>query len=181
MNNEKIQNKKERKVFTNYDIFPGKIQLVGENGATVIDRDEAIAIAKSEGKTLVQIAYNKNSFPKAVCKIQDLGKLKYEQKKKQKEQAKKMKLVNSLVKEVCFSIRIDTNDKNTKIKHIKEFLSEKNKVKINIKLMRREMHLVDMAKELMKSILNELNGIAELDSNPSFNNGIMSCTVRAIK
>ena len=181
MNNEKPQNKKERKVFTNYDIFPGKIQLVGENGVTVIDRDEAIAIAKGEGKTLVQIAYNKNSFPKVVCKIQDLGKLKYEQKKKQKEQAKKMKLANSLAKEVCFSIRIDENDKNTKIKHIKEFLSEKNKVKINIKLMRREMHLVGMAKELMKSILNELNGIAELDNNPSFNNGIMSCTVRAIK
>jgi hypothetical protein len=64
---------------------------------------------------------------------------------------------------------------------VKEFLGEKNKVKINVKLMRREMHLVDMAKELMKSILNEINDIAELDNTPSFNNGIMSCTVRASK
>ena len=135
-NNNQKDNKKERKVFTNYDIFPGKIQLVGENGAEVIDRDIAIERAKSEGKSLVQISYNKKSFPKAICKIIDLGKMKYEQKKKEKEQAKKMKLANSLAKEVCFSIRIDDNDKNVKINHIRNFLNSKNKVKINIKLLR---------------------------------------------
>jgi hypothetical protein len=47
--------------------------------------------------------------------------------------------------------------------------------------MRREMHLINMAKDLMKSILNELNGVAELDNTPSFNNGIISCTVRTTK
>lgn len=178
MNNEKPQNKKERKIFTNYDIFPGKIQLVGENGTTVIDRDDAIALAKEEGMTLVQIAYNKNSFPKVVCKIQDLGRMKYEQKKKQKEQTKKMKINNSLAKEVFFSIRIDDNDRNTKINHIKEFLNNKNKVKINIKLMRREMHLIPMAKELMKLILENLINDSDIDNGPTITNNIISCTLR---
>ena len=181
MNNNQKENKKERKVYTNYEIFPGKIQLVGENGVEIIDRDEGIERAKTQGKSLVQIAYNKTTFPKVVCKILDLGKMKYEKKKKEKEQAKKMKAMNSLAKEVCFSIRIDDNDKNTKINHIIEFLESKNKVKINIKLLRREMHLLGMAKDLMRDILNHLDDIAELDNNPSFNSGILSCTVRVKK
>jgi translation initiation factor IF-3 len=179
MNENKTQNKKERKTYTNYDIFPGKIQLVGEKGVETITRDEGIERAQAEGKTLVQIAYNKNSFPRVVCKIQDLGKMKYEQKKKAKEAAKKMKIANSIAKEVFFSIRIDDNDRNTKINHIKEFLAEKTKVKINIKLLRREMHLLGMAKDLMRGVLDCLTDVAELDSNPTFTGNIMSCVVRA--
>lgn len=172
------KNKKEKKTFTNYDIFPGKIQLVGENGVEIIERDEGISRAKAEGKTLVQVAYNKTTFPKSICKILDLGKLKYEQKKREKEQAKKNRIANSLAKEIFFSIRIDENDKNTKINHIREFISENNKVKIIVKLMRREMHLMNMGKDLMKEILNKLDDIAEMDGTPSINGGIISCTLK---
>ena len=84
-NNNKTDN--NNKVFTDYNIFPGKVRLIMEDGKAIeIDRDAAIDMAKCAGKNLVQIAYNKNSFPKVVCKIIDYGKYLYEQQKKEKQQ-----------------------------------------------------------------------------------------------
>lgn len=175
--------KREIKTYADYDIFRGKVRLVQDGQApTVIDRDAAIELAKSEGKNLVQIAYNKNDFPHAVCKIIDYGKFKYEQQKREKAAKKAARAAVADVKEVCFSIRIDDGDFNTKVSHIKEFLSDKKtKVKIVVKLSRREMSLVEMAKDLMKKVLSQCEGIATLDSNPTFNGGIMTCTIRPSK
>ena len=181
--NRSKQPKKEYKTYTDYEIFQGKIRLV-EDGQQprVIERDAAIEIAKSQGKNLVQIAYNKNDFPHAVCKIIDYGKFKYEQQKREKEAKKAARAAAADVKEVCFTIRIDEGDKTTKIAHIKEFLSDgKTKVKLTVKLMRREMHLSGMAKDLMKEILASLEGLALLDGNPTFNGSIMSCVIRPAK
>lgn len=189
MNNTEQTNKKERKTYTDYDIFPGKIKLI-QNDSThgpkdcvlIIDRDKAIDMAKSIGKNLVQIAYNKNDYPHAICKIIDYGKFKYEQQKRDKEAKKAARAAVADVKEVCFSIRIDDGDYNTKVKHISEFISDgKTKVKITIRLSRREMNLLGMAKDLMRKILTNFDGKAVIDSNPTFNSGIMSCVIRPIK
>lgn len=181
--NKPKQAKKQYKTYTDYEIFQGKIRLV-EDGKQprVIERDVAIEIAKSQGKNLVQIAYNKNDFPHAICKIIDYGKFKYEQQKREKEAKKAARAAVADVKEVCFTIRIDEGDKATKIAHIKGFLSDgKTKVKLTVKLARREMHLSNMAKDLMKEILASLEGLALLDGNPTFNGNIMSCTIRPAK
>lgn len=181
--NKPTQVKKEYKTYTDYEIFQGKIRLV-EDGKQprVIERDDAIDLAKSQGKNLVQIAYNKNDFPHAVCKIIDYSKFKYEQQKREKAAKKAARAAQADVKEVCFSIRIDQGDKETKINHIKEFLSDsKTKVKLTVKLMRREMHLSNMAKDLMREILAALEGLALLDGSPTFNGNIMSCVIRPAK
>lgn len=181
--NKPKQAKKEYKTYTDYEIFQGKIRLV-EDGKQprVIERDDAIDLAKSQGKNLVQIAYNKNDFPHAVCKIIDYSKFRYEQQKREKEAKKAARAAQVDVKEVCFSIRIDQGDKNTKISHIKAFLSDgKTKVKITVKLARREMHLSYMAKDLMREIMTQLEGLALLDSNPTFSGNIMSCVIRPAK
>lgn len=178
--NQNTQTKKEHKTYIDYDIFQGKVRLV-EDGKSpcVIDRDIAIELAKSQGKNLVQIAYNKNDFPHAICKIIDYGKFKYEQQKKDKLAKKAAKAAMADIKEICFSIRIDDGDFNTKVKHISDFISDgKTKVKITIKLSRREMNLLGMAKDLMHKVLSAFEGKAELDSNPTFNSGIMSCVIR---
>lgn len=181
-NQNSKQVKKEIKTYTDYDIFPGKVRLVLDGQSPiVIERDKAIDMAKNEGKNLVQIAYNKNDFPHAVCKIIDYGKFKYEQQKKEKNAKKAARAAKVDVKEVCFSIRIDDGDLNTKINHIREFLTDNDKVKISIRLSRREMNLVGMAKDLMKKILNNFTGLADFDGAPTFNNGIMQCVIKAIK
>lgn len=181
-NNKSEENKKERRIFRNYEIFSGKIRLV-EDGKTpiVIERDDAIEIAESKGMDLVQIAYNKNDFPRAICKILDYSKHIYEQKKREKL-AKKQARANEVdVKEVCFSIRIDSGDFNTKVNHCREFINTGNKVKLTVKLLRRESHLKDYAMNTMKEVLSKLDDIGELDSNPTATGNILTCVVRKKK
>ena len=179
-NKNKTDNK--TKVFTDYNIFPGKVRLVMEDGKAIeIDRDDAIYMAKCSGKNLVQIAYNKNSFPKVVCKIIDYGKYLYEQQKKEKYQKKIERANRADVKEISFSIRIDENDRNIKIKHARGFLERGDNVKIIVRLSRREMNMLGMAKDMMYNICKELEDISELDVNPSFNSGIMSCVLKKRK
>ena len=179
-NNNKTDN--NNKVFTDYNIFPGKVRLIMEDGKAIeIDRDAAIDMAKCAGKNLVQIAYNKNSFPKVVCKIIDYGKYLYEQQKKEKHQKKIERANRANVKEISFSIRIDENDRDIKIKHAREFLKHGDNVKIIVRLLRREMNMIEMAKDLMYNICKELEDISELDVNPSFNSGIVSCVLKKRK
>ena len=185
MNNiNNSQNKKsEKNIYTDYNIFNGDIRLVNENGKIeIIDRDEAIERAKSLNMNLVQIGYQKSEFPHSICKIMNYGKYKFEQKKREKENARKMRLANSEGKEIVFTIRIDDGDFNHKISQIKNFIEEEHiKVKITVKLARREMSVKHMAIDLMKKILSYFDNIAVLDSAPSANGNIISCTIKPLK
>ena len=109
MTDTKNENRKDKKkpLYLDYNIFQGKVKLVQENGKTVvIERDSAIDMAKSQGKNLMQVGYNKSEFPHSICKIVDYGKFLYDQKKKEKERAKKAREANAEAKEIYFSIRI---------------------------------------------------------------------------
>jgi len=90
-----------------------------------------------------------------IIQVVDKQKYLYEQKKAKKDQEKKQKASSQKLKEVKFHISIAENDKNTKIKHIKEFLDENCKVKVSIDLRGRENAMKDMAKDLLISILDE--------------------------
>lgn len=138
----------------------------------------ALSKAKSKGLDLVQIAFNNGV---SICRICDHGKFLYEQKQKQKMAKKQAKASMQDLKEICFSIRIDDNDKNVKINHIKKFLSENCKVKITMQFQKREMNMLEYGKEIMKSILAELEGIAVLDTMPKAENRAIFCIVKPIK
>ena len=172
----------EKKVFKDYEIFSGKVRLIRDGQQPiVIDRDEAINIAKAEGKNLVQIAYNKNDFPRAICKAIDYGKFLYEQKQKEKLAKKRARENEADIKEVCFSIRIDDGDFNTKVNHVKEFLAEGNKVKLIVKLLRREMNLKNFAFDMMKRVMSQLEDLAEIDQPLTGTGNLLMCTLRAMK
>jgi len=165
-----------------YNIKSNTIRLVDEvNGTTIISRDEAIQIAKSQNKNLVQISFNKSVYPGSICKIIDYAKYKYDQKKKAKEIAKKNRAARAELKEISFSIRIDDNDKKRNIEHIRQFLEEGNKVKVSVFLAKREMDKTQFAKALIKEVVDNFNDYAEFDSPPSFEGRTMSCVLRKIK
>ena len=171
--------KREPRTYTDYSIFAGNVRLVLEGKPPiVIDRDKAITMARERGMNLVQIAYNKDNNPRSVCKIMDYSRFKYEQKKKDKEARRRQREALSEIKEIKFSIRIDDGDKDVKIAKIREILSEGDKVKITIRLLRREMEKREFAKNVMRSILDEFTGFAELDQMPSFVGNTLSCTIR---
>lgn len=173
-------NKKENKSFVDYNIRRGNIRLINEFGKIeIIDRDEAIDRAKDKGMNLVEIGFHKSEFPHSLCKIMDYGKYKFEQKKREKENARKSKIANAEAKEVVFTIRIDDGDFNHKVKQIYDFLVDENlKVKITIKLSKREIAVKDIAIDLMKRILKNFENLAVLDNRPFNSDRIISCTIR---
>lgn len=180
--NRTNSDKKEVVTYTDYNIFNGKVRLIRNGQAPLIlDRDEAIDMAKSQGMNLVQIAYNKNDNPHSICKIMDYSKFKYDQKKKDKEAKRKQKAAIADTKEIKFSIRIEDGDKKTKLQKIKEILDGGDKVKITINLLRREMERSDYAKMTMREILVALENCAEMDVAPTFVGNLLSCVLRKKK
>ena len=164
-----------------YAIKPNKVRLVNDDGSTeILFKDNAVERAKSQGKNLVQVAFNPALFPGSICKIMDYAKFKYDEKKRQKEQQKKMRAAKADLKEVKFTIRCDDGDKNMKIAHIREFLEKGDLVKVTIVLARREIGKTEYAKMMMKSILANFDGFAKLDGAPSFEGKLMSCTLKKI-
>lgn len=164
-----------------YAIKSGKVRVVDGDQTRIMSKDDAIAEAKSQGKNLVQIAFNPSVFPGSICKILDYAKFKYDQKKKQKEQNKKLRASRADLKELSFTIRIDEGDKQTKIKHAKEFLAKGDNVKLSIFMSKREMPRLDLAKILLESILEEFDGIAKIDKAPSLDGRSWSCIISKLK
>ena len=135
---------------TNEQIRAPKVRVIGSGGKQVgvIDTSKALALAKKEGLDLVEIA----PFAKPpVTKIVDIGKFKYEEEKKQKAQKKKTK--SSELKEIRFSPFIGEADYNTRLIRIKEFLEDKNKVKVVVKFKGRQMGSKQFGYKLFERLL----------------------------
>ena len=115
--------------------------------------------AREAGLDLVLVA--ENATP-PVCRIQDFGKLVYEQKKKLKDQ--KRNSAAQKTKEIKFRLHIDTNDYAVKIKHAKEFLGEGNKLRVTLMLKGREMAHQDMGFELINRVIEDLKEDSMVDS-----------------
>ena len=98
-----------------------------------------------------------------VCKILDYGKYKYETQKRKNEAKKNQKVVN--IKELNLRPQIDTHDYEVKIKQAKKFLEQGDKVKFTMRFKGREI-ANDQGKEVLKQILEDLEGLYKLDSEP---------------
>ena len=182
---ENVQNQKKKRdpqVFTDYAIFRGNVRLILEDGSqTVIDRDDAIDMAKAAGKNLVQVGYSKDASPRSTCKIMDYGKYRYDLKKREKENQKKARDSRQEVKEVQFSIRIDDGDKARNVMRAREFISEGMKVKIVFRLFRREIPMAKMALEMLSEIVESLSDVSEPEGSPSSADRIVSQTIKPRK
>lgn len=180
---EQKQEKRREVTYINYNIRSSKIRVVDEVTKTqkVMSTNDAISLAQSKGLDVVQIAYDK-TLKMPICKILDYGKFKYMQSKKQKD-AKKQARENAVeLKTVQFSIATDDNDKIRLIKQAKEFLEEGDAVKIAIRFRnRRESQNMEYAKQVLKSIVVEFEGLASLSQPPSVEGRLFSCTLRPVK
>lgn len=111
------------------------------------------ALRMAQDKDLDLILVSPNQEP-PVAKILDYGKYKYEIEKRAKEARKKQKTVE--VKEIKIRYKIDTHDYQVRIKNIKKFLAEGNKVKIVVMLRGREMQHSELAFSLAERFLEDL-------------------------
>lgn len=127
----------------------------------MVSIQEALRIADEAGLDLIEIS------PQAVppvCKVLDYGKYKYELQKRKAEAKKNQKVVE--IKELKLRPMIDTHDYEVKVKQAKKFLEEGNKVKFTMRYKGREMSANDMGKEILNRLLDDLENICKLESEP---------------
>ncbi|NIZ18846.1 translation initiation factor IF-3 [Spirochaetales bacterium BR151] len=137
----------------NEQIRVATIRLIDENGeqAGVVDTKWALQKAMDLELDLVEIA------PKAVppvCRILNYGKYCFEQDKKQREAKKNQK--QTRLKEVRMQPKIDTHDMEFKIKHIRQFLGEGDKVKVSVRFRGREFAHTERGADVLQEVLHHL-------------------------
>lgn len=147
----------------NEEIRVREVRLIDENGDNrgVVSIQEALRIADEAGFDLIEIS------PQAVppvCKVLDYGKYKYEMQKRKAEAKKNQKIVET--KELKLRPMIETHDYEVKVKQAKKFLAEGNKVKFTMRYKGREMSANDMGKNVLMRLLDDLENVAKLESEP---------------
>jgi translation initiation factor IF-3 len=148
---------------SNRDIRIPKVQLIDAEGQNlgVVPTDEAMKMAEEAGLDLVEIS--PNSEP-PVCKILDLGKLKYANQKKAAEARKKQKIVE--IKEIKMRPNIDTHDYEVKMKAMNRFFEEGDKVKVTLKFRGREMAHQELGMKLLLQVKDDTLEIAKVEAEP---------------
>lgn len=131
----------------------------------VLGTREALIRAYDAGLDLVEIS--PNAVP-PVCKILDYGKFKYEQQKKANEARKRQKVVE--LKEVKVRPNIDDHDYDVKMRQMKSFIEEGDKVKVTLRFRGREMAHQDLGLKVLERIRGELAEVVKVESMPRLEN-----------
>ena len=124
---------------------------------------EALDAAKDKGLDLVEVAANAKP---PVCRIMDYSKYKFEKNKKEKEARKKQRQHQVDVKEIKFRPKIEEHDYNVKLKHIRRFLTDGDKVKIVIRYRGREIMFLDSGTELLNKISIDIEDLGTIEKKP---------------
>ena len=137
----------------NEKIRSKEVRLIDENGNNhgVVPTAKALEMADDAGLDLVVISPNQAP---PVAKILDYGKYKYDMAKKAKEAKKKQHVVE--VKEVKVRYKIDVHDYEVRLKNVRKFISQGNKVKIVVMLRGREMQHSKLAFDLAERFVEDL-------------------------
>lgn len=147
----------------NEDIRVREVQLIDHEGTNhgIIAIEAALAIANEAALDLVEIV--PNATP-PVCKILDYGKFRFTEQKKLAEARKKQKVVE--IKEIKLRPGIDDHDYETKMKAVKRFFEEGDKVKITMRFRGREMAHQDIGYRLLERVKAETLQIAKVEAEP---------------
>jgi translation initiation factor IF-3 len=139
------------------------VQLIDETGANkgVVSYFDALKLAEEAGLDLVEIS--PNAVP-PVCKILDYGKFKFEQQKKAAEARKKQKTVE--VKEIKLRPGIDDHDYEVKMKAVRRFFEEGDKVKITLRFRGREMAHQELGTKLLERVKAEMIDVSKIETEP---------------
>ena len=148
----------------NRDIRIREVMLIDADGQNkgVVPTFDALRMAEEQGLDLVEVA------PQAqppVCKIMDYGKFRFEEQKKAAAARKNQKTVE--LKEIKLRPGIDDHDYDVKMRAMKSFFEEGNKVKVTLRYRGREMAHQDLGVKVLNRVKAETATIAKVESEPS--------------
>lgn len=153
------------KIRLNEDIRHDLVRLIDEDGSQlgVMSSRDALEKAYEQGLDLVEVS---DASDPPVCRIMNYDKYRYEQSKKLAEARKRQTVVE--VKEVKFRPKTEEHDLNFKIKNIKKFLANKNKVKITLRFRGREIvYAQSQGVEVLNKIVEALGEEATIVQQPT--------------
>ncbi len=138
----------------------------------VVSVEEAIEMAYEAGLDLVEVSPNADP---PVCKILDYGKFKYEKQKKQHEARKKQKTID--VKEIKMRPSIDVHDYDVKMRNVRRFLDDGDKVKITIRFRGREMAHQELGMKVLDRVRGELGELTKVEQFPKLEGRMMTMVI----
>ena len=168
---------KDRGPRSNNRIMSQEVQVISSDGKNlgILNTQEAINIAKSEGLDLIEIAQNAKP---PVCKIMDMGKYKYDAQKKANLAKKKQKIVS--LKEIKMRPVTETHDYEFKVKNAKKFIAKGDKVKFTIRFKGRELQHSHLGNELMGKIKEDMKDIGKVELHPKFDGKQMIMVIQPL-
>jgi translation initiation factor IF-3 len=140
-----------------------EVRLIDENGQNVgvVSRVDALDRAVAAGLDLVEVSPDAQP---PVCKILDYGKFKYQEQKKAAEARKNQKIVE--IKEIKMRPTIDDHDYDVKMRSIKRFFEEGDKVKVTLRFRGREMAHQEIGYQLLQRVKAELQELSKVEAEP---------------
>ncbi|MFQ6032763.1 MAG: translation initiation factor IF-3 [Candidatus Zixiibacteriota bacterium] len=140
-----------------------QVRVIGADGEQIgiMATRDALRLSEEKGYDLVEVSpYAKPP----VCKIMDYGKYKYELSKKAKDAKKKQRFWH--LKEMRFRPKTEDHDYTFKMRHIREFLSQGNKVKVFVEFRGREMSHKEFGQKIMERLQADLTDVGIVERNP---------------
>jgi translation initiation factor IF-3 len=151
----------------NEEIRAPQVRLIDQDGEMqgVMTARDAWLRAQSVGLDLLEISPNAEP---PVVKILDFGKYKYEQQKKKNEAKKKQKVIE--IKEIKVRPNIDENDYQVKMRAMKSFIEEGDKVKVTLRFRGREMAHQEIGVRVLERIKTEMDPVSKVEQMPRMEN-----------
>jgi translation initiation factor IF-3 len=151
----------------NDEIRAQSVRLIDQEGEMqgVMSAREALNRAYAVGLDLLEISPNAEP---PVVKILDYGKYKYEVQKKKNEAKKKQKVVE--IKEIKVRPNIDENDYQVKMRAMRSFIEEGDKVKVTLRFRGREMAHQEIGIKVLERIRGEMDPVTKVEQMPRMEN-----------
>ena len=139
--------------------------VIGPNGEQMGAKklQDALTLAGYAGLDLVLMSGNSE---RAVGKIMDYNKYRYEKQKKQKEALKNQRASNKDIKEYQLSVTIDVGDFNTRKKNAEEYLQKGHKIKASIRFKGRQMAHTELGREVLLRFAEALGEVSSIEQSP---------------
>ncbi len=155
-----------------------EIRLIGAEGENigVVSPERGLALAEEAGLDLVEISPNANP---PVCKIMDYGRFKYEQQKRESEARKKQKTID--IKEVKFRPNTDRHDYDVKMRNVRRFLENGDKVKVTMRFRGREMAHQQLGRDLLERVAADIEELGKVESMPKLEGRQMIMMIAPVK
>ncbi len=155
-----------------------EVRLVAEDGSMigVVRLREALDRARDVGLDLVEVS---PSATPPVCKILDYGKFKYEAQKRANAARKKQRVIE--VKEIKMRPGIDDNDYNIKMKKVRAFLDEGDKVKVTMRFRGRELSHQHLAIDILTKVKEEVADLGKVEQFPKMEGRQMVMVMAPLK